>query len=118
MPTTAIGCIIALLLLAFPSAASSAPFDAPQFLRASADGSRILFTTTEPLLPADTDTDYDIYQRFRGRTTLISTSPFDGGGCCFLDAHFDGASADGRRVFFSTFQRLVTADTDNSLRHL
>jgi hypothetical protein len=101
-------------LLAFPTAATSAPFDAPQFLRAFAGGSRILFTTTEPLVPADTDSDYDIYQRYRGRTKLISTSPYDGGGCCFLNAYFNGASADGRKVFFSTFQRLAPADTDLS----
>ena len=97
-----------------PGSCRRGPIDAPQFLRASADGRRILFTTTEPLVPADTDADYDIYQRFRGRTTLISTSRYNGGGCCFLNAYFDGASADGRSVFFSTFQRLAPADTDFS----
>ncbi len=111
---TPVGCVLMVLLLGLPAAAGAAPIDAPQFLRASADGRRILFTTTEPLVPADTDADYDIYQRFRGRTTLISTSRYNGGGCCFLNAYFDGASADGRSVFFSTFQRLAPADTDFS----
>ena len=47
-----------------------------------------------------------------GQTTLVSTGPTGGNGA--FDAFFRGASADGTRVFFGTFESLVSADTDTS----
>ena len=44
------------------------------------------------------------------QTTLVSTP----GGNGAFDASFDGASADGGRVFFHTFESLAGADTDTS----
>jgi hypothetical protein len=84
-------------------------FDAT-FAGASADGTRVFFYTTEPLAPGDTDTASDIYGRAGGTTTRISTGP--SGGNSNDSASFLGASADGTRVFFLTFERLEAADTD------
>ena len=61
----------------------------------------------------DTDSSQDIYQRSGSTTTLISIGPNGGNGA--FAASFDGSSADGTRVFFSTAEKLVTAtDTDSS----
>jgi hypothetical protein len=83
------------------------------FDAASSDGSRVVFETNESLVPADTDTSFDIYQRLGTTTTLLSTGPSGGNGA--NDAFFDAASADGRHVFFDTDESLVPADTDNSI---
>src|SRR5687768_16574599 len=37
----------------------------------SPDGSRVYFTTTEPLVDADTDSAQDVYERAAGVTTLL-----------------------------------------------
>jgi hypothetical protein len=84
------------------------------FRGASADGSRVFFTTDESLTTTDGDTSVDVYQRAAGATTLISTGPNGGNGA--NNVSFDGASEDGSRVFFETTEKLVTAaDTDSSL---
>ncbi len=84
-------------------------FDA-EFGGSSDDGTRVFFDTEEPLDPA-ADTDggaQDVYQRLGGVTTLISG---DADGA--FEASFQGASSDGTRVFFQTFEDLDTvADTD------
>ncbi len=63
-------------------------------------------------MSADTDTIDDVYERSGGQTTLLSTGPTGGNGA--FDARFEGASADGSRVFFLTDEPLVSADTDTS----
>jgi hypothetical protein len=78
----------------------------------SADGSRIFFDTSESLVSADSDAEFDIYQRSGSTTTLISTGPAGGNGEHSPD--FDGISKDGTRVFFSTDEILVSSDTDIS----
>src|SRR4051794_17386859 len=83
---------------------------AAEFAGASADGSRVFFTTVEPLVSADTDTFADVYERSDEQTTLVSTGPTGGNGTS--SAAFAGTSVDGSRVFFSTRERLVIADTD------
>ena len=95
------------------SAASVAPAIAADasFSGASSDGTRVFFTTAEPLDPvADTDDGaLDVYQRLGGVTTLVS----GGGNDPFADASFAGASSDGTRVFFTTSESLdPVADTD------
>ena len=80
------------------------------FAGASADGGRVFFQTVEPLVSADTDTEFDVYERSGGQTTLVSTGPAGGNGA--FDAFFVDASADGSRVFFVTVESLVSADTD------
>ena len=52
----------------------------------------------------------DLYDRSGGATTLLSTGP--GGGNGALPAAYEGTSADGTRVFFSTSEALTAADTD------
>jgi hypothetical protein len=81
-----------------------------QLLDASEDGSRVFFWTQEPLTSADTDDQFDIYERSGGTTTLISTAA--GGGNGPYAAVFAGATPDGTHVFFRTAESLVGADTD------
>ncbi len=80
---------------------------------ASQDGSRVFFETNEPLVGTDTDTNYDIYQRSGGTTTLVSTGPAGGNGA--FSPIFDGVSADGTHVFFDTDEPLAAGDTDAQL---
>jgi hypothetical protein len=77
----------------------------------SADGSRLFFRTAESLVSSDTDSSGDVYERSGGTTTIVSTGPAGGNGT--PSVHFDGASADGTRVFFTTEESLVSGDTDN-----
>ena len=77
----------------------------------SADGSRVFFHTTERLVSGDTDSQADVYERAAGATALLSTGSSGGNGA--FPAFFDGASADGTRVFFDTDERLVGDDTDS-----
>jgi Ca2+-binding RTX toxin-like protein len=79
----------------------------------SADGSRVFFLAFEPLVAADTDAgNYDVYERSGGVTKLLSdrvTPGPDGAN----DVDFGGTSADASRVFFTTDEQLVAADTDS-----
>jgi hypothetical protein len=83
-----------------------------QFRGASADGARVFFQTSEPLVAADTDTRMDIYERAGTTTTLLSTGPAGGNGA--FSASFSANSSDGSRVFFRTSEQLVSADTDTT----
>jgi hypothetical protein len=84
---------------------------APEFVDASANGTKVFFETTESLVPEDSDGEVDIYERSGGTTkkTSIGNSTV----CC-AGAQFDGASVDGSRVFFHTFERLTAEDTDDA----
>ena len=84
-------------------------FDAT-FAGASGDGAHVFFTTSEPLVSADTDTRRDIYERFSGATTLVSTGSQNAN--TNVDATFGKASTDGLHVFFTTAAALETTDTD------
>jgi hypothetical protein len=79
----------------------------------SDDGSHVFLATKERLTSADTDSQFDVYDRSGGTTTLVSTGPAGGNGA--TGAFFDGASASGDRVFFHTREALVSADTDASV---
>lgn len=76
-------------------------------------GSAAIFTTSEALVPEDTDTTPDVYERNGGVTTLLSTGPKGGNGA--FSASFAGASSDGSRVFFTTDESLVQEDEDESV---
>jgi hypothetical protein len=103
-------------------AASCAPTcgngnQAAVFFDASADGSRIDFVTLERLATADTDVAADVYERnlSTGVTTLVSLgsttcAPVCGNGS--NDALFQGASADGAKVYFATTESLDLDDAD------
>lgn len=75
---------------------------------ASADGSRVFYSTESA--PGDPGSRYDIYEHSGGTDTLVSTGPTGGGGG--YNANFVDASLDGTRVFFTTAESLVAADTN------
>jgi hypothetical protein len=77
----------------------------------SVDGARVFFHTAERLTAADTDSQADVYERSGGVTSLVSIGSSGGNGA--LPAFFDGASADGTRIFFDTDERLESADADS-----
>lgn len=78
----------------------------------SADGSRAIFSTSERLTADDLDDHgVDLFVREGNQTSLISAGP--GAGTGSLSAVFGDASGDGRRVFFTTRERLVPSDTDD-----
>jgi hypothetical protein len=86
------------------------------FFDASSDGSRVDFVTDERLASADTDNSIDVYERAGGVTTLVSQgaaacAPACGNGAD--DSIFQGASADGTEVVFTTTEQLAAGDTDN-----
>ncbi len=94
------------------SAGGNGSFD-PIFRGASADGTRVFFTTSESLVAGDTDASGDVYERAGGVTTRLSTGTAGGNGP--NDAAFRGASSDGSRVFMETNEQLVASDTDSSI---
>ena len=78
------------------------------FAGASTDGTHVFFTTAEALLPADTDTALDLYERTGGQLRLVS------GGTANVPIAdgLGGISPDGTRAFFVTAEALLPADTD------
>jgi Tol biopolymer transport system component len=80
------------------------------FAGASHDGSRVFFVTTEALVPEDTDTNSDIYERSGEATTLISTGPEGGNGP--FGSGLNGVSDDGEYAFFTTEEHLTEGDVD------
>lgn len=85
----------------------------------SADGSHVYFTTEEALSPFDHDSVSDIYARDvtgAGETTLVSQAGEGCGGCGNGSKVpvYRGSSEDVSRVFFTTDEKLVGADTDTA----
>ena len=81
------------------------------FVGASRDGTHVIFTTTEVLASTDTDADLDLYDRTGGAVVHVSSGPTNSDptfGATLVDI-----SDDGSRVFFTTDERLVAADTDS-----
>jgi hypothetical protein len=83
----------------------------------SADGSRVFWTTTEPLLSTDADDEFDVYERAGTTTTLVSDRA-QAGADADKSATFEGASLDGGRVFFGSDEAIVAADTDTNGRDI
>lgn len=77
----------------------------------SADGSRVYFSTVEPLVDADGDTAQDVYERAGGVTTLLSDRA-QGGADAETPATLAGRSLDGTRVLIMTAEPLVPEDGD------
>jgi Tol biopolymer transport system component len=107
------------LLVVLPAAMADAA--APHFEATAADGDIVFFTTSEQLVPGDTDNKVDVYERsfepevgVSGEyvTREISTGP--AGGNDAVDALFQAASENGSRVIFQTAEPLVAADTDRT----
>lgn len=73
------------------------------------DGSSIVFTSNDDILPRDTNRADDVYEYRDGRLMLVS------GGLSKYPSILAGMSADGTDLYFRTGQRLVARDTDNGL---
>ncbi len=82
----------------------STPFHQPRSL--SDDGSRLFFSSPDPLVPGILGGNTRVFEYEDGSVQLISGTE-SGGGAVFLDA-----SASGDDVFFATRERLVWTDTD------
>jgi hypothetical protein len=88
----------------------------------SEDGSRAFFETTEALVPQDTNGVSDVYEWENGHIYLISSG--QGGeyggsregafGISSLGSTLVGASSNGDDVFFTTTDRLVPQDEEDS----
>jgi WD40-like Beta Propeller Repeat len=95
---------------ALPSPIFSTEAEAPAYLpRGLTDKGQLFFTTTQALLPADTDGVADVYEYREGELHLISDGTA-AGPSFFFDAD-EGAG----NVFFATSDALVRSDTDNVL---
>jgi WD40 repeat protein len=100
------------ITLLSPGPSGSPDFARTEFAAASPDGTRVIFETSEPLVPADADQSTDVYAAQGGALELLSTGPTGGNGD--RDALFAGASADATRVFFTTSENLTADDTDTA----
>jgi hypothetical protein len=98
-------------LVSIGPSGGSGEFDAT-FQAASRVGSVGVFTTQEQLVPADTDTSSDLYASSPGSTELVSTGPADSGSAGVWE--FVAMSRSGDRIVFTSFQRLVSEDSDGS----
>jgi len=80
---------------------------------ASADGTRVFFSTAEQILDPDDDAQDDVYQR-SGTTTTILSDRVQAGADADIDAFFEGSSSDGTRVFFQTAEQILDPDDDGN----
>ena len=96
-------------LLSTGPAGGNGAFDAG-YAGMSRDGQRVLIESAEKLVASDTDALTDVYERYAGTTTHISTGAVGGNGA--IAAFFAGVSTDGTRVFFDTREVLLSSDTD------
>jgi hypothetical protein len=80
-------------------------------VKVSENGQRAFFHSAEQLTSDDADSDWDVYMRSGGTTTLISQGPQAGVGSAVLC----DISVDGSRAVFKTTGQLVAADTDSQV---
>ena len=110
--------LMALAAMALAAPAAGAAEDA-RFEGNSADGSRAFFSTADKVLPGDTDTRRDIYERSYDAvaegyvTRQVSLGP-TGGNNAYDVQYLANAGPGGDKVFFLTGERLVAADHDNA----
>ncbi|MDQ1394940.1 MAG: hypothetical protein QOG64_199, partial [Acidimicrobiaceae bacterium] len=79
----------------------------------SASGNHIVFSTNDQLKASDTDIYEDVYDYSNGALELIS-APGSGASATDDPAYYDGMSSDGSKVFFESYQSLLTADGDGN----
>ena len=77
----------------------------------SADGTRVYINTTVGLVTGDDDGVTDFYVLTDGEPTLLTPGTGYGGE----ELAYEGRTGGGARVYFSTPERLVDADTDASI---
>lgn len=105
-------CALAALV---PADAGAAP---AAFAGTSKTGETVFFTTTDKLVPGDTDSRVDVYQRSyddaleRYVTRQVSVGPT--GGNDAYPALFVGSSENGSLAFFATDESLTSEDEDLS----
>jgi hypothetical protein len=84
----------------------------------SDDGSHVLFTTTENLVPEDTDSESgffsDTYERVDGTTTRLVTDRIKAGPDENQGAFPHGISRDGSRIVFVSFEQILDQDKDSA----
>ncbi len=91
----------------------------PNFKAVSKSGEAVFFETEDQLVPGDTDTKRDVYERYFDLqvgeyvTREVSLGPT--GGNDAYNAQFEAADAAGTMVFFSTQERMVPEDTDRQV---
>ena len=78
----------------------------------SDDGSRVLFETTQGLVPADVNGLEDVYEYHEGQLHLIST------GTSNFNSDVAGITPDGGSIFFLTRDTLVGQDIDGGARDI
>jgi hypothetical protein len=74
----------------------------------SSDGNRVFFDTPDPLVPADTNGERDVYEWENGSIYLISS------GKSVTNSFLLDSSASGGDVFFTTAAGLLPGDVDNA----
>jgi hypothetical protein len=83
----------------------------------SADGTVAVFSTTEQMVPGDTDQEEDVYVRslepLLGEYVTREVSIGPKGGNDALPARYNGMSGDGSEIFFTTREQLVAGDIDH-----
>ena len=91
------------------SAAGSGPSNNNWVAHASADFSRIYWSTLERLLPEDTDSEEDIYEWTNGTTTMVTSGA---PGAPNKSARVSYVTPSASHVFFYTTKHLAPDDTD------
>jgi hypothetical protein len=87
-----------------------------------AEDGRTVFFTKEPLVPQDTDKIHDVYEYVDGRPQLITSGRgvfdtvaiHDSSSETVHGAGLEAFSADGKDIFFSTFDTLVPQDENGN----
>jgi hypothetical protein len=108
-----LACFAALLA---PAANAADP--SPRFEGVSESGAVTFFSTTDKLVPGDTDSKLDIYERSFDEgvggyvTREVSFGPRGGNNA--FDVQFLGNNEAGTQVFFSTSERLTNDDQDTA----
>jgi hypothetical protein len=84
--------------------------DSQPFYAIDGSGERIIFSTTEALVPEDINEKLDVYEWWNGQLGLISSGQDE------FDSGFVGVSRDGRSALFVTNASLSPADVDGGNR--
>ncbi|HKG35435.1 MAG TPA: hypothetical protein VKA89_03240 [Solirubrobacterales bacterium] len=95
-------------------AGPDAPGHPAVFETSSADGTTVVFSTTEQLDADDTDDLADVYARSGSTTTLVSGSASEGNGD--FQAFFSDATPDTSEIYFGTAEPMA-GDTDAHVDH-
>nr|MBA2505769.1 hypothetical protein [Thermoleophilaceae bacterium] len=84
------------------------------FEHASADGTRVTFSTPDKVTADDPDTTSDLHQRAGGLTYRVSRGPQElGTGHALLPG--GGMTPDGLQAVFLTTEKMFASDTDNAV---